>query len=636
MERRFGESQVCSIGSFTTFKAKGLIKDIARLFSIDFAESNLITSMMGKTDTSFLDIMTTAVREPKIKSFIKRNSDIFYMLPTLLDQVKTQSIHPCAMVVFPSVIGAEQWAPMRLQQGLIVSEWGGNELDDAGFLKEDILGIKQLDKFTDILKLIHENSGESLDIYNLPHDKEIYRYFGNGWNGDVFQFGTDSMSSYTRSMRPQSMDDLIAANALYRPGPMENGFHTNYIKCKNEGKAPNYLWGTEAITKDTFGLLVYQEQIMRIFQDLGGLSMKEADDVRRALGKKKMSVILTWRDRVEESFLEKGATEGEFAKLWDTVVEFTKYSFNKSHSAAYAMTGYISQYLKVNYPIEFWTVALDYAGENETLTFLSEIIQSKQIQIQAPDINKSGMSMRSSQENSTIYWGLGSIKGIGEDTAMQIINEKNENGEYFSFADFYSRHNFKGSKVKKQTYEALITSGAFDDLYGFSGEEYKRHSLIKRYRTHAKKKPSNPLRDIYTIGQLSEKWWWNLQQKKLTGLANIDYEQIALEKGIEASFCTMSEFRSQQNKGIKRSFGGYILEVKVGRSRKGPYARLTIEHNYKLTKLLIWSEQYDIFKDQLKGSEKRLIIFEGNLKYDGNWSKANQFTLQNDCKLIVL
>jgi DNA polymerase-3 subunit alpha len=486
------------------------------------------------------------------------------------------------------------------------------------------------------LRLIEENGQDAPDIYNLPHDEEVYRYFGNGWNGDVFQFGTASLSDYTRSMKPRNIGDLIAANALYRPGPMENNFHNIYVKCKNEGRKEEYFWGTKDITKDTYGLLVYQEQIMQIFRDLGGLSLKEADDVRRAIGKKKMDVIKAWKERVEQSFLDKGATPTEFLELWEAIIEFAKYSFNKSHSTAYALTGYISQYLKVNYPIEYWTVALDYAGENETLTFLSEIIQSKRIKIQAPDINKSRMQMHSSQENSTIYWGLGSIKGIGEDTAFQVINERDANGFYKSFADFYSRHNFKGSKVKKQTYEALVTAGAFDDLYGFGGAEYKRHSLIKRYRAHAKKKPSNPLRDIYTIGQLHEQWWWNLQQKKLTGLANIDYEQIALEKGIETPFCTMLEFNGQQRKAIKRSFGGYILEVKVGRSKKGAYARLTIEHNYKLTKLLIWAEQYDVFKEQLKGSEKRLIIFEGDLKYDGNWSKANQFTLQSDSKLIVL
>ena len=636
METRFGKEQVCSIGTFSTFRPKGLIKDLARSLSIDFSESNIITSMIREGDNELVDVVRRSCSEPKLKAFIKKNSDIFNMLPTLINQQKTQSIHACAMVVFPNVLSASEWAPMRMQQGLMVSEWCGGELDDAGFLKEDMLGVKQLDKFTSILQLIEKNGKDAPDIYNLPQDREVYRYFGNGWNGDVFQFGTDSLSDYTKSMKPQALNDLIAANALYRPGPIENGFHTTYVKCKNNGKAPDYLWGTQEITKDTFGLLVYQEQIMKIFQDLGGLTMKEADDVRRALGKKKMSVILTWRDRVKESFLSKGATEKEFAKLWDTVVEFTKYSFNKSHSAAYAITGYICQYLKVNYPIEYWTIALDYGSETNMLTYLSEILQSKQISIKPPDINNSGTHMTSNQASSTIFWGIESIKGIGEETAEQIIKERKENGNYKSFEDFCDRHTWKGSKVKKTTYEALIGCGAFDFVCEIGDEVQKRSDLMTEYRTVKKVKIAKPERDVYTSNQLGNKWWWNLQQKKLTGLATIDYETIAMESGIESNFCSMSEFNQMNDKAIFRSFGGYIVEVKIGRTKKGKYARMIVEHNYKIFKIIIWPEQYAQFEDQIKDSEKKLIVFDGDLKFDAGWSKCNQFTIKSNSDLVVL
>ena len=636
MEDRFGAEQVCSIGTFTTMRAKGLVKDLARISSIDFSEANLMTAILDHTDNSLSDVIRRANMEPRLKSFIKENSDIFNMLPALLNQPKTESIHPCAMVIFPNVLSAREWVPMRSQQGLMVSEWGGEELDDAGFLKEDILGIRQLDKFTDILKLVQSNGKVVPDIYDLPRDEEVYRYFGNGWNGDVFQLGSAGLTEYTKALKPREIDDLIASVALFRPGPMENHFHEIYIKCKNDGRPPKYLWGTEHITKSTSGLLVYQEQIMQIFQDVGGLSMKEADDVRRAIGKKKLDVLQSWRERVEKSFLDKGATVKEFIEVWETILEFAKYSFNKSHSAAYAKTGYVSQYLKVHFPIEYWTVALNYANEEDTLTYLSEILQSKKISIRPPDINKSGISMTSNQVESIIFWGIESIKGIGEETAMQIINNRKENGDYKSFADFFFRHTFRGSKVKKQTYEALIASGAFDILYGFEGEEQKRHSLIKRYRIYKKVKVSNPVRDPYTIGALDEKWWWNLQQKKLTGLANIDYQAICEEKGIESSYLSAMEFSKPQVGKIFRAFGGYVVDVKVGRSKKGPYARITIENNYKLCKVLVWSDEFAEFGDIIKKSEKRLLIFDGELRYDPKWSKANQFTLQRSSELKVL
>ena len=636
IEERFGRDQVCSVGTFTTMRVKGLVKDLSRTASIDFSEANLMTAIIDKNDNTMLDLIKRASVEPKLKAFIKKNSDLFYMLPTLLDQPKTQSIHPCALIIFPSVMSSGEWCPMRLQQGLIVSEWGGGEMDDAGFLKEDILGIKQLDKFKDILNLIKKNGKEVPDIYNLPHDSEVFRYFSNGWNGDVFQLGSTGLTEYTKSLKPRVIDDLIAAVAVYRPGPMENHYHSIYVKCKNEGRTPQYLWGTENIAKDTYGLLIYQEQVMKVFQELGGLSMKEADDVRRAMGKKKLKVLLGWKEKVKEGFLEKGATSQEFDDVWVAVEEFAKYGFNKSHSAAYAKTGYVSQYLKVHYPIEYWTVALDYADDVKALTFLSEILQTGRIKIKSPDINGSGISMMSNQEESTIYWGLGSIKGIGEDTAMQIINERKANGPYKSFADFFFRSTFKGSKVKKQTYEALVASGAFDDLYGFEDCEHKRMNLIKRYRAYTKKKISNPARDPYTIGETDEIWWWKKQQKVLTGLVFVDYKKIAEEFGINSTFCTAMEFSRPQEREIYRAFGGYIVECKVGRSKKGKYARLLVEHNYKMVKVLIWSEEYERFEEQLKGCERKFIVFNGGLRYDPKWSKANQFTLKDTSRIEIL
>ena len=244
--------------------------------------------------------------------------------------------------------------------------------------------------------------------------------------------------------------------------------------------------------------------------------------------------------------------------------------------------------------------------------------------------------MTSNQETSTIFWGIESIKGIGEDTAMQIIDERKSNGRYKSFADFLYRHTFKGSKVKKQTYEALITAGAFDLLYNFEGQEPRRMLLINRYRKFKKVKISNPLRDIYLNGKTEELWWWKLQQKILTGLAFIDYKELAAEVGIQSSFCTPIELSKPQERGIFRSFGGYVVECKVARSKNGQYAKLLVEHNYKLFKVLIWSDEYERFKDQLKSSEKSLIIFNGELKYDPKWSKANQFTLKDSSHLQIM
>ncbi len=788
-----------SVGANTTMKLKGLVKDFARFHSIDFSEANLITSIIDMKDNTMLDLFKRSAIEPRLKAFIKNNSDIFYTISQLIDQPKTLSIHPCAMIIFPSTMTAGEWCPIRTQGGLIVSEWGGTEMDEAGFLKEDILGIKQLDKFDAILKLIAANGKEVPDIFNLPHDSEVFRYFGNGWNGDVFQMGSAGLTEYSKTLKPSNVEDLIAAVSLYRPGPMENHYHEIYAKCKNQGRLVQYLWGTEEITKDTYGLYCYQEQIMRVCQEIGGLSMKEADDVRRAMGKKNLKYLKVWEERIKKGYLEKGATEAQFQESWEVMQEFAKYSFNKcisgdekiykvgeysekknvremfnikhsnpndlmghdlylhgryntlgygyssslnetgilvtnkikdiryegvreiyrmklingkticttsnhkfptsngekkledidiyedkiyckcltnagvelisiesirfiktddvydvemespyhtftldsgivtcnSHATAYALTSYVCQYLKVHFPIEYWTVSLHFANEDGVLNYLSEIMQAKTITIKPPDINKSKATMESDQESSSIFWGIESIKGIGEDTATQIIEERDKNGKYKSFADFYFRHCFTGSKVKKQTYEALISAGAFDILYGFSGCEQRRMNLISRYRKYKKVKITSKT-DVYTYGNISERYWWLLNQKHLTGLAFIDYKDLAEKEGIETTFCTALESTVPQESGLVRAFGGYVVEVRISRSKRGDFARLTIEHNYKLFKMIIWAEEFGRYRDMIKNSEKKIIVFDAELKFEAKYSKSNQFTINKHSQIKVL
>lgn len=629
IEERFGKLQVCSVGTYTTFKPKGLLKDLARMVGIDAKESNIISSFID-ADGGMLEIIKASLKEPKLKAFIENNTDILFMMSPLLGQVKTQSIHACATIVFPSVITAEEWSPMRTTKGVLISSWGGEAMDDAGFLKLDILGIKQLDKFTEILDLA-ENKG--LNIYDLPYNKEVYRYFSNGWNSDVFQMGSKGLTDYSRMMKPKSFEDLVSTVALYRPGPMNNGYHITYAKCKNEGQKPSYLWGTKNITKDTYGLLIYQEQVMRLFQDLGNLSLLEADDVRRALGKKKLSVLLPWKQRVLEGYLSNGSTEEQFEESWSAIEEFTKYSFNRSHSACYAKASYVCQYLKVKHPLEFWTVALDRASEDDLPNYLSEINQSKAIHTYPPDVNKSEAHAIPDKETMSIFWGFNSIKGIGESPAIQIVTERNKNGKYTSLTNFIERNTFKGSKVKKTTFEALIGCGAFDLLYGFKGKGELRQQLLTRYRIKNKVKVGNKITDPYTIGSLSERWWWVMQQKKLTGLAFFDYRELANS----SNFVTEQELSSYGQFENYKTFAGIVNKVIIAKTKRGDtYARLTVEHNYKTFTLLCWGKEYNTHKKVIRASEGYIIVFDANMSFNEEFGNKNQFTLTNKSKIRIL
>ena len=228
----------------------------------------------------------------------------------------------------------------------MVCEWEGGELDHAGFLKEDILGLNQLDKIHDILELIKQNTGITIDPYkDIPlNEPEVMKYFGNGWNGDVFQFTAKGMNGYAQIMKPNSVEELSACTALYRPGPLENGIHYSYVKRKNGDEEVEYLTGTESFLKDTYGLLLYQENVMQASITLAGFTSMEADDLRKAMGKKKADVMAELKAKFVDGYISKWGVTKEYAEDYFSMMEeFAKYSFNKAHAVSYSIISYICQ-----------------------------------------------------------------------------------------------------------------------------------------------------------------------------------------------------------------------------------------------------------------------------------------------------
>ena len=288
MEQKYGASQVCSVGTYSALQLRAAIKDFSRLENIPFADVNYITGLLSDSDRKFEDLMVAACSNSRVKEFINTYPNMIHELSIILGAPKARSVHACAMMVFPDEHDMFRWCPIRQQDGQMVSEWEGMEMDSAGFLKEDILGVKQLDKFQDILRLIKENTGEEIDLYSVPLDDEkVFEFFQKGWNGDVFHFGSKGLTGYCKEVLPTCMEDLIAAISLYRPGAMENNFHKEYVLRKNGERPVEFYVGTEEILKETYGVFCYQEQIMKLCQVLGGLSLVEADDVRKAMVKKK-------------------------------------------------------------------------------------------------------------------------------------------------------------------------------------------------------------------------------------------------------------------------------------------------------------------------------------------------------------
>ena len=285
---KYGYNQCCSVGTNGTLQLKAAIKDLAKLYNIDFDTINSLSKLINKDVNSWSDLFYLSTEKTTIKRFIKKYPNLINELSLILNGIKSESVHASAFIISPSNKTIFEWMPVRSvnKDGeiILVSEWSGEQLEKVGFLKQDILGLLQLTKFKHQIDSIKNELGIDIDIYNIPlNDKKVFESLSNGYTEDVFQFGSKGLAEYICEVKPTNINDLIVAVALYRPGAMESGFHKKWIKIKEGVEEPNFINGWEDITKDTNGLLVYQEQVMFICQKVGGFDLEETDKVRKCL-----------------------------------------------------------------------------------------------------------------------------------------------------------------------------------------------------------------------------------------------------------------------------------------------------------------------------------------------------------------
>lgn len=632
MEERFGETQVCSVGTYTTLQIKQAINDVGKIYGASIPTLRRISKMIEdvKTEEDFLKL---AHRKEEIAQFVNKYPEMMNVVFLLLGQQKAASIHACAMMIFPKEKTMYEWCPVRKVDNLVVSEWEGGEMDEAGFLKEDILGIEQLDKFTDILTLIEKNTGKKINLYtDIEYDDpEVYRYFANGWLSDIFQFSAKGLSSYTQKMKPKNMDDVIAALSLFRPGPMENGFHMDYIALKNGEKEPEYPIGAEEILKDTYSTWTYQEQIIKAVQTLAGFTEEEADGTRAAIAKKKKDKVEKihpkFVDGYVNKFKDKGVTKEYAEALWEQMKKFGLYAFNKSHAAAYAINAYNSLWLKVHYPLEFWSVALSRASKDDFPRYINEMNQTEGIEIKPVNINKSDVGIVGDKKSNSVYWALNATQQVGEKAQEQIIKERNENGDYFSLEEFVDRHSFKGSSVNKSTVENLIYSGAFDEMdetREFSNIFSAREYMLGKYREKNRIKIDRE-KDEYSVAfsknKIGKDWWWLLQQKNKSGFAFFDYKKLVEEylrqKAKTAEYYDVDDLQNYDGSTYKMAMvGGYVLEVEEKESKTGAFASLLLENNYKFLRVVIFPADYMDKEEYIQSCKKNILLLTGKVSFD--------------------
>jgi DNA polymerase III subunit alpha len=647
IESKYGYDRVCSIGTFTRMKLKTCIKDFSKQFGLEFSYVNFVTKSIPDSvhDNDWQDIFEYASSNKILMDFIQKNPKIVNLTKIVLNSCKSKSIHPSALIIVPdededgNKVNIFDWVPIKKIDGFLVSEWEGKYMERAGFLKEDILALSQLDKFKNMIKLVKRNYGKDIVLRDIPlNDRRVFKYFQKGWNEDVFQFGTAGLKTYSQKVIPTDIEHLVAMNALYRPGPMESNAHNDFASIKSGKKKPEYDYGLREVTEATSGLYVYQEQIMRAVHVLGNLSLVEADEVRTVMKKFDAKKMKSFEDKFLEGAISNGCSEKEAVKIWKKLMAFAGYGFNKSHAAAYSIIGYQSQWFKVNYPLEFWTTALQFADEKIIPSILNEFGKvENDISLSPVDINESQLHFECNPKTKTIFWSLEKVKNVGEKAVEEIISKRNKGGNFLDLEDFLKRVN--KAKVNKKVVTHLILSGAFDNMFGI--EEPKERINIITSHCHIQK---SDLPEFCSTKNLDKNYVWTLEQKRLSGFGMIDYKSLikskinVLEsKNYLKGYKDSDEFHGANNFD-KCTVGGIVCFISEKNGKYGKYGLVTIENNNTIIQLVFDEESIDkyikYFEDYslLKG---KLISIDGVAKYD-KWREQNVLKIDKKSKLLLL
>ncbi|MBD3808164.1 MAG: DNA polymerase III subunit alpha, partial [Epsilonproteobacteria bacterium] len=461
---------VAQIITFGKLLAKGVIRDVARVLDVPYAKADAFAKLIP--DELGINLENSYQKEPKIAELISNDekmAQVWEFAKALEGLNRNAGTHAAGVVISNEPLWSK--TPLFKPPGMdtVATQYSGKYIEDVDLIKFDFLGLKTLTVIDEANKLVEKRYGKRIDFAKEDiNKKEVYDYISTGHTLGLFQIESSGMQELAKKLKPSGFEDVIAMLALYRPGPMESGMLDDFVERKHGRAEITYMFPElEPILKPTYGVIVYQEQVMQIVQTIGGFSLGGADLVRRAMGKK----IKEEMDKLKDEFANGASTKGfdrtKAEELFDLIVKFAGYGFNKSHSAAYAMITFYTSYLKCFYPTEFMAALLTLEKDNtDKIVKYSDELKKMNIDLVAPDINRSDLVFVADRINNSdvILFGLGAIKGVGE-SAINIILEARSEREFESLDDFVGR--IDPSKVNKKVIEALIKSGALDS-FGFT------------------------------------------------------------------------------------------------------------------------------------------------------------------------
>lgn len=650
LEARYNKNamqRVFSAGTFTTEKIRSVIKDVARVHKVSTGVVEYYNKIIDE-GASWTDVMKLAFENKKVRDYIQRNYDVFEDILPLMLQPRSAGIHASAVIVVPEYVKGQQVEcfdvlPIRKMDGLLVSEISGNDVDAIGLLKNDILGIVELERISDILQLVKENYGHEHTIDSIIsgdlNDPKVYNLIRKGLTQGVFQMSGDGITRYIMGMKPDNINDLIASVALFRPGTLDSGAAAGYVKCKNGQETPEYLWGTYEILKDTFGYMCYQEQISQTAQKIGSLSLGDGVNLVKALSKKKLEKVRKFQDKYFEGAKKNGCPKEVAERIWSNVEDAAKYSFNKSHATAYGLTGYIGAWLKAYYPTAFYTVILKHQDEKKLPKLMNEMRAVGGTTISQPNINISGVDFVTDFNTGLIHWSLSRIKMLGVKAVKYIMDDRDKFGPYVSIEEFLDRiFKYKMKKYKywndpdnRDEYEQcpvnarsvkhLIMAGAFDEVENVKSV-VERYGIMMRAAEHL----GFTIKETEIPEDLRGKhYFWSEQQIKLSGMGEIDYERVFNEEGAShLSFYPLhllDTIYDQSDDIINPAVCATITEIqdksfkdrKTGETKH--FGKIQVRQNTDIATIILWPDAWEEKKHLFNGKVGRMFISAVMVKY---------------------
>jgi DNA polymerase-3 subunit alpha len=462
VRQKYGEQHVSQIMAFNTLKPKAAVKDVARALNIPFSQANELTKFINEKT-----IMKSVEASPELKEFYdsselsKRVIDTAVKLEGL---TRSFGKHAAGVVISKDVL--TEYVPLYkdTKDGSISTQFEKNNAEKAGLVKMDFLGLKNLTIIDNAIKLIEKHRNICIDIDNVPlDDKAVYKLLQNADTNGIFQLESSGMQNLLRKLGPTVFDDIIAVGALYRPGPLNSGMADKFIKRKRNAKEIAYPHPSlKPVLEDTLGVIIYQEQVMKISQVMGGFSLSEADKLRKAMGKKKADIVEALRGKFLDGAKAQKIDLTVAESIYDDMAKFAEYGFNKSHAAAYGLVTYQTAYLKTHYRAEYMAALLSEARDNQDdiIKYIADC-RSAGIKVLPPDINKSMYNF--TIENGKIRFGFAAVKGLGERAIESIVKSRNDNGEFTSVQNLIESVDM--GVVNKGALESLIKSGALDSLH---------------------------------------------------------------------------------------------------------------------------------------------------------------------------